>query len=93
MTVSLRTRLLLGVIVSTALLLCVLCAILYTVTRNTLIHQFDNSLLSTARILSAVIENEGFEDEDEDGCECRIRCGKLIGRHQQHECCQKAQVQ
>lgn len=65
MRVSLRTRLFLGVIVSTALLLGIFCILLYTVTRSTLIRQFDNSLLSTAKMLSAIVENEGFEGNDE----------------------------
>ena len=65
MTISLRTRLLLGVIISTALLLGIFCIILYTVTRSTLIRQFDNSLLSTAKMLSAVVGNEFFEENHE----------------------------
>jgi len=63
MNLSLRTRLLLGVIVSSVLLLGILCAILYAITRNTLLAQFDNSLLSTARMLSAVVEKENYEEE------------------------------
>ena len=65
MTVSLRTRLLWGVIVSTALLLGIFCVILYMVTRYTLLNQYDESLLSTAKMLSAVVENEDFEEHDE----------------------------
>ncbi len=63
MTLSLRTRLLLGVIVSSVLLLGILCTILYAITRNTLLSQFDNSLLSAARMLSAVVEKEDKKEE------------------------------
>ncbi len=66
MTLSLRTRLLLGVIVSSVLLLGVLCTLLYAVTRNTLLDQFDNSLLSTARVLSAGVEKEVKKEEPND---------------------------
>jgi len=65
MTASLRTRLVLGVIVSTALLLGILCVILYAITRNTLLSQFDGSLLSTAKVLSAVVGNEASDGEHE----------------------------
>ncbi len=65
MIVSLRTRLLLGVIVSTALLLGVFCVVLYTITRDTLLDQFDDSLLSTAKMLSAVVGNEASDGEHE----------------------------
>ena len=58
MIVSLRTRLLMGVIVSTTLLLGIFCVIVYVITRNTLTDQFDESLLSTAKMLSAVVESE-----------------------------------
>ena len=65
MIVSLRTRLLMGVIVSTTLLLGIFCVIVYVITRNTLTDQFDESLLSTAKMLSAVVESE-IEDEHQE---------------------------
>ncbi len=63
MTISLRTRLILGVIVCTALLLGVFSVILYVITRSTLLGQFDSSLLSTAKMLSAVVGSETSEGE------------------------------
>jgi len=66
MTFSLRSRFLIGLVVSIAFLLCAFCLVIYTATRHTLIHHFDKSLLDTAKMLSAVIEDEGF-DEEEDG--------------------------
>ncbi len=66
MTFSLRSRLLFGVVVSITLLLCALCLVIYTATRHTLIQHFDKSLLNTAKMLSAVIDDDSF-DEDEDG--------------------------
>jgi hypothetical protein len=65
MTMSLRRRLLWGMIISTTLLLGMLCIILYIVTRSTLLSQFDTSLLSTAKMLSATIGNETFEGRGE----------------------------
>ncbi len=67
MIVSLRTRLLMGVITGTAVLLGVLCVSVYAITRRYLIGQFDISLLTTARMLSAVIEEEDFNEEAEGG--------------------------
>jgi signal transduction histidine kinase len=66
MIISLRTRLLVGIIVATALLLSVFCVLVYTITRHTLIQHFDTSLLKTARMLSAVIEIEEPEDNEID---------------------------
>ena len=65
MIVSLRTRLLLGVVTGTAVLLGVLCVSVYAITRRHLIGQFDRSLLATARMLSAVIEEENLNEEAE----------------------------
>jgi signal transduction histidine kinase len=53
-------------LVSTTLLLAVLCIILYTVTRSTLLTQFDDSLLSTAKMLSATIGNEALAGHREE---------------------------
>jgi two-component system, OmpR family, heavy metal sensor histidine kinase CusS len=65
MTVSLRTRLLSGITISIALLLGVFSLILYAVTRHNMIQHFDDSLLSTAKLLSAVVEEEGPDTGDE----------------------------
>jgi len=46
-------------------LLGVLCISVYAITRRHLIGQFDRSLLTTARMLSAVIEEENFKEEAE----------------------------
>ena len=67
MIVSLRTRLLMGVVTGTAVLLGVLCVSVYAITRRHLIGQFDKSLLTTAKMLSAVIEEEDFNEEAEGG--------------------------
>jgi len=63
MTFSLRSRFLIGLVVSIAFLLCAFCLIIYTVTRHTLIRHFDKSLLDTAKMLSAVIEDGGYDNE------------------------------
>ena len=55
MTISLRTRLLAGIIIATAVLLSVFSVIVYTVTRQSMIQNFDASLLSSARMLSALV--------------------------------------
>jgi len=65
MTVSLRTRLLSGITISIAALLGVFSLILYGFTRHTMIRHFDDSLLSTAKLLSAVVEDEGLDIGDE----------------------------
>jgi signal transduction histidine kinase len=64
MTYSLRSRLLAGVVAGITFVLCVFCLVIYTATRQTLIYQFDKSLLSTAKMLSAVIENENYDNDD-----------------------------
>ena len=63
MKLSLRKRLFSGVVFSTALLLCIFCIIVYSVTSNMLTRQFDNSLLSMAEILSAGVEINNIEEE------------------------------
>ena len=67
MIVSLRTRLLSGVIIGTAVLLAILCTSVYVFARRNVIHQFDKSLLATAKLLSAVIEDESFERKEDGG--------------------------
>ncbi len=65
MMLSLRTRLLGGIIIAMAVLLAVFSVVVYTITHQTMIQHFDKSLLATAQMLSAVIEEEGIENESE----------------------------
>ena len=65
MTISLRTRLLSGVILGMAVLLALFCTIIYSLTSRTLVRHFDDSLLATARLLSAFIEDRGFVPQKE----------------------------
>ncbi|HPC65386.1 MAG TPA: hypothetical protein PK525_12295 [Anaerohalosphaeraceae bacterium] len=68
MTLSLRSRFLTGVILGTAILLSLFSMILYTIMRHALLTQFDRSLLNTARLLSAAIEDEGApENQNQQG--------------------------
>ena len=66
MIVSLRTRLLWGITLGTTILLTIFSVSVYTITHQTMIQHFDESLLGTARMLSAVIENEGVENGHHD---------------------------
>ena len=66
MTLSLRTRLLSGMVLGMGVLLGLFCGIIYTLTSRTLVRHFDESLLDTARLLSAVIEDKGFVQEEGD---------------------------
>ena len=63
MIYSLRFRILAGVVAGITFVLCVFCVVIYTATRQTLIYNFNKSLLSTAKTLSAVIENEAYNIE------------------------------
>jgi two-component system, OmpR family, heavy metal sensor histidine kinase CusS len=69
MTHSIRTRLLAGISVGMALLLIVFSFVIYGAVRRSLIKQFDASLLSTARMLAASVEqdkgNIGLEIESQ----------------------------
>jgi len=68
MIYSLRGRLLAGVVAGVMFVLCVFCIVIYTATCQTLIYSFDKSLLSTAKTLSAIIEDETYDhDGDEQG--------------------------
>ena len=67
MIVSLRTRLLGGIILGTAVLLAVFSVAVYTVTRQSMVQHFDASLLTTAQMLSALIEEESGSEEAENG--------------------------
>jgi signal transduction histidine kinase len=58
MTLSIRARLLLGVSAGTAILLIVFSVVIYGVIRRTMIHQFDSSLLSTAQMLAASVDED-----------------------------------
>ncbi len=66
MIISLRTRLLIGIVLATAILMSLFSVVVYSVTHRSMIQHFDTSLLSTARMLSAVIEKEGRDDEHEE---------------------------
>lgn len=63
MTCSLRTRLVISVVSGMVLLLAVFSLILYVVIRRALVNQFDASLLSTAQMLAASVEQDGSEIE------------------------------
>ncbi len=65
MIYSLRSRLLAGVVTGITFVLCVFCIVIYTATRQSLIYNFDKSLLSTAKTLSAIIESEAYDHEDD----------------------------
>jgi len=68
---SLRDRLLFGMIVGMMLLLVVFSAVIYTLIRRTLFHQFDEALVSTAQMLAAAAKYDtdgdniaiGFHDK------------------------------
>jgi two-component system, OmpR family, heavy metal sensor histidine kinase CusS len=64
MTISLRWRLLSGVVLGTGVLLTLFCITVYSLTSRMLVRHFDESLLDTARLLSAIIEDKGFVQED-----------------------------
>jgi len=66
MTLSLRSRLLLGIIAAVATLLTIFSLTVYIITSRNMIQNFDDSLLGTARMLSAVIEIEQDEDDEHD---------------------------
>ncbi len=71
MRMSLRTRLLLGILIGMIVLLAVFSALLYAIIRHTLIEQFDASLMNTAKMLSAIVEKETI-DPNEDDAQDRI---------------------
>ena len=56
MTTSLRTRLILAIIAGMVLLLTIFSLTVYMLIRRALVNQFDEALLSTARILAASVE-------------------------------------
>jgi signal transduction histidine kinase len=64
MMLSLRRRFIIGVVLGLAVVLCFLCTVIYTATSYTLINHFDKSLLDTAKMLSAVVQVEGYDVED-----------------------------
>ncbi|MCP4259445.1 MAG: GHKL domain-containing protein [Planctomycetes bacterium] len=63
MSRSLRTRLLIGIIIGMILLLTIFSLLIYVVIRSTLVKQFDTSLTSVAQILAASVEIDGDEIE------------------------------
>ena len=58
MTHSIRTRLLVGITAGMALLLTIFSIVIYAMIRLALINQFDASLLSTARMVAAAVEQD-----------------------------------
>ena len=66
MILSLRTRLLGGIVIATAVLLMIFSGVVYGLTRKSMIAHFDASLLNTAHLLTAIIEDEGFKETPED---------------------------
>jgi two-component system sensor histidine kinase QseC len=65
MILSLRSRLVVGVVLGLAILLCFLCTLVYAATRYALISNFDKSLFDTAKMLSAVVQVENDDGEDD----------------------------
>jgi two-component system heavy metal sensor histidine kinase CusS len=65
MMTSLRGRLLWGIIGGMVILLLVFTILLYGIIHKVLTNQFDASLLSTARMLAAAIENEHPNETDD----------------------------
>jgi len=76
---SLRGRLLWGIIGGMIILLLVFSILLYNIIHKALNHRFDASLLSTARMLAAAIEEEGdFESTGQTGkIEFEIDTGRI----------------
>jgi len=66
MTVSLRVRLLTGIVVGMVLLLAVFCTLVGTIVRHRLVDQFDRALLSSATMLAGAVETEAPEAVNED---------------------------
>jgi hypothetical protein len=66
MIMSLRSRFIIGVVSSVALLLCIAGVMIYSATRLMLIANFDKSLLNTARVLSAIVESDNSETGHKD---------------------------
>lgn len=62
---SLKTRLLYGIVIGTAVLLAAFSAIIYAMTSRALTHHFDRSLLATAKLLAAVVEDEQSGEEQQ----------------------------
>lgn len=62
---SLRGRLLWGIIGGMIILLLVFSILLYGVIHEALMHQFDASLLSTARMLTASVEDERHDESSD----------------------------
>lgn len=69
---SLRIRLLTGVVTGVLLLLAGFSIVVYSVVRNSLLDQFDETLIATAHLLTATVELERDGDEPEMEFEARI---------------------
>jgi two-component system heavy metal sensor histidine kinase CusS len=65
MIASLRGRLLWGIIGGMVILLLVFSILLYGIIHKALMRQFDASLLSTARMLTAVVEDDSYSEPKE----------------------------
>ena len=63
MSLSLRTRLLAGIIGGMILLLTIFSLLIYVVIRSALVKQFDSSLASVTQVLAASVELDGNEIE------------------------------
>jgi len=63
---SLRGRLLAGIVAGMIILLSAFSVLIYSVIRHYMIGQFDTSLLSTAQMLAAVMEDEQYENSQAD---------------------------
>jgi len=66
MTTSLRTRLILGIVAGSVLLLTVFSMTIYILIQRALVNQFDSALLSTAQILASSIEVDANNIDLED---------------------------
>ncbi len=66
MILSLRKQLLFSIIAGMVILLTIFSFMIYTITRQTMIRNFDKSLLASAKMLSAVVEGEGSEHDEDD---------------------------
>jgi signal transduction histidine kinase len=66
MIYSLRSRLIAGVMTGVIFVVCIWGIVIYTATRQNLIYNFDKSLLSTAKTLSAIIESETYDHDDDE---------------------------
>ena len=64
MTSSLRSRFLTGFFISTSFLLAIFSFMIFTISKHTLISEFDKSLMNSGSLLSAAVEYDNIEDKD-----------------------------